>query len=133
MSTLALPPMEYVTPEVLRVDVHRPATGRYDHDYGLAVAMAMVASLVRRPIADHLLFLGDVGLDGSVGNVLAARVDRLNDAINAFEIETPLTVVCAPDTAAWVNASSTVTVAKAATLADVTSTVWPGVALVPRQ
>jgi predicted ATP-dependent serine protease len=83
MSALALDAMEYVTPEVLRVDVHRPDAGRYEHDYGLAVAVAMVSSLVRRPVADHLLFLGDVDLHGRLGNVLAARVDRLNDAINA--------------------------------------------------
>jgi hypothetical protein len=50
----------------------------------------------------------------------------LNDAIKSYHIETPVKIVCAPDTAVWIDASSTVVVAPARTLADAITAVWPG-------
>jgi predicted ATP-dependent serine protease len=131
-SVLALPNMDGVTAEVLRVDVHRPDAGRYHHDYGLALAVAMVSSLARKRLRDDLLFLGDVDLESRVQEVAAERVDALNAAVAKFEIETPVTIVCAPGTATWVNASSTVLVVPAWTLADAVAAVWPGIQLQPR-
>jgi predicted ATP-dependent serine protease len=131
-SVLALPSMEGVTADVLRVDVHRPDAGKYHHDYGLALAVAMVSSLVRKSIGEQLLFLGDVDLQERIRDVAAKRVDRLNEAVASFEIETPLRIICAPETAAWLNASSTVVVAPALTLADAVAAVWPGSELLPR-
>jgi predicted ATP-dependent serine protease len=92
----------------------------------------MVSSLARKRLRDELLFLGDLDLEGRVQNVAAERVDALNAAVAKFDIETPVTIVCAPDTATWVNASSTVVVAPARTLADAVAAVWPGIELQPR-
>ena len=131
-SVLALKPFEYVTPEILRVDIHRPDTGRYRHDYGLALSVAIVSSLSRRPLADDLLFVGDLDLQGRLCDIAAKRVDQINDAVAAFQIETPLKIVCAPQTATWINASSTVAVIPAVTLENVVAAVWPGVVLQPR-
>jgi predicted ATP-dependent serine protease len=129
---LALPPMRQVTEDLLRADVHRPSSGRYQDDYGLALAFAMTASLTRSRLREDLLFLGDVDLRGRVQDVSAKRVDQLNDAIDAFEVETPVRIICAPQTATWINASSTVVVLRAQTLAEATQAVWPRTELCPR-
>jgi predicted ATP-dependent serine protease len=131
-TVLALPSVEGVPAHALRVDVHRPDAGKYHHDYGLALAVAMISSLARKPIGEQLIFLGDVDLQGRVRDVAAKQVDRLNEAVASFEIETPLKIVCAPDTAVWLNASSTVVVVPARTLADAVAAVWPGIELQPR-
>jgi predicted ATP-dependent serine protease len=125
-SVLKLSICRDTEPFMLRVDVHRANEGRYRHDYGLALAMAMVSSLTQQPLAPQLLFLGDVDLHGNVQDVSAETIDRLNEAINAFEIETPLRVVLAPASARWVNASSTVKVLPAPTLATAVAAAWPG-------
>lgn len=123
---LELAMFDGIETRMLQVDVHRGDTGRYRHDYGLALAMAMVSSLVKKPIAPEILLLGDVDLRGNVRDVPAKVIDRLNDAINAFEIETPLVVVLSPDSATWVNASSTVNVLPVATLTAAVAAVWSG-------
>jgi predicted ATP-dependent serine protease len=128
-SVLALPQMEGSAADLLRVDVHRPDAGRYQHDYGLSLAIAMVASLHRKSIGEDILFLGDLDLDGRVRSITAKKVDRLNDAVAAYEIETPLRIVCSPETATWVQASSTVVVTPALTLAEAVAAVWPGATL----
>jgi len=125
-AVLELAMLKGIEPRMLQVDVHRGDTGRYRHDYGLALAMAMVSSLVKKPIAPEILLLGDVDLCGNVRDVPARVIDRLNDAINAFEIETPLTVILATDSATWVNGSSTVQVLSVPTLTAAVAAVWPG-------
>jgi predicted ATP-dependent serine protease len=125
-SVLSLEQMEHVSADYLRVDVHRPDAGRWQHDYGLSLGMAIAASLFRKSVGPNLLFLGDLDLQGRVGAISPKRVDRLNDALAAFEIETPVLIVCAPETATWVNSSSTVVVVPARTLADAVAAAWPG-------
>lgn len=131
-AVLRLPAMERVEQRHLRVDLHRDDGGRWSHHYGLAVAAALVSSLARRPVpADHLL-VGDLDLRGGVRDVPPAVVDAFNAAVEAFAVETPLTVLLAPDSAAWVRSSSTVRVVPCRTLADVAAAVWPNVSLVPQ-
>jgi predicted ATP-dependent serine protease len=125
-SVLALPLMENATPEVMRVDVHRPDPLKYHNDYSLALAIAMVSSLTGRCVKEEMLFLGNVDLQHRVQDVDSDRIDRLNDAISAFEVESPVTIICSPEAAQWINQSSTVTVRPARTLADAVAAAWPG-------
>ncbi len=129
---LALQQMQGVSEEILRVDVHRPESGRYQDDFGLALALAMVASMTKKRIRDELLLVGDVDLAGRIQPACTERVDRLNQAIAAFDVETPVTIICAPETATWINSSSTVTVMPVRTLSEAVEAVWPGVELQPR-
>ncbi len=129
---LALHQMQGIGEEMLRVDVLRPESGRYHDDFGLALAVAMVASMTKKRIDDQLLLVGDVDLAGHIQPASTEQVDRLNQAINAFQIETPVTIVCAPASATWINSSSTVTVIPVRTLAEAVEAVWPGVELQPR-
>jgi len=129
---LALRQMQGICEEMLRVDVLRPESGRYHDDFGLALAVAMVASMTRKRIDDQLLLVGDVDLAGNIQPASTEHVDRLNQAIDAFQVETPVTVICAPESATWINSSSTVTVMAVRTLAEAVEAVWPGVELQPR-
>lgn len=113
----------------LHLDVLRAEEGKYRGQFGLAMAVAMASALGRQPVPAGHLFLGDVGLAGEVLDVRASVVDALNDAISDFSIETPLTVLLATDSAAWVNGSSTVHVEPVRSLADVVRAVWPAVNL----
>jgi predicted ATP-dependent serine protease len=125
-SVLALPVMENATPELMRVEIHRPDPSKYHNDYSLGVAIAMVSSLIRRGVGEEMLFLGNVDLQDRIQEVDPDRIDRLNDAINRFEIEIPVTIVCCPEAATWVNSSSTVVVRPAHTLAEAVAAAWPG-------
>jgi predicted ATP-dependent serine protease len=129
---LALCQMQGIGEEMLRVDVLRPESGRYHDDFGLALAVAMVASITRKQIGEQLLLVGDVDLAGNIQPASTEHVDCLNKAISAFEVETPVTVVCAPESATWINSSSTVRVIPVRTLAEAVEAVWPGVDLQPR-
>jgi predicted ATP-dependent serine protease len=124
--------MEGIAEDFLRIDVHRPESGPYQDDYGLALVMAMVASLTRKMIGDEWLLVGDVDLAGRIQPASTERVDRLNQAVDAFEVETPVTILCAPETATWVNSSSTVTVLPVRTISEAVEAVWPGAKLQPR-
>jgi hypothetical protein len=129
---LALPQMEGIAEDFLRIDVHRPESGPYQDDYGLALVMAMVASMTRKAIGDEWLLVGDLDLAGRVQAARTDRVDCLNQAIDAFEVESPVKILCAPETAIWVNSSSTVTVLPVRTLPEAVGAVWPGAKLQPR-
>jgi hypothetical protein len=131
-NVLALRPMQGIGEEMLRVDVLRPESGRYHDDFGLALAVAMVASMTRKRIGDQLLLVGDVDLAGNIQPASTEHVDGLNQAIDAFQVESPVTILCAPESATWINSSSTVTVIPARTLAEAVEAVWPGVELQPR-
>lgn len=115
----------------LHLDVHRPDDGRYRNQFGLALAVAMISALSRKPVPEAHLFLGDLDLHGQVIDVGAKLVDSLNEAIAEYTIETPLKIVLARESATWVNASSTVKVLPVKTLVDVVAAVWPGVNLQP--
>ena len=131
-SVLRLRSFEGVEQRQLRVDIHREDAGRWCHHYGLAVAVAMISSIARRPIPAQHLFAGDVDLHGHSRDVAPGIVDALNDAIETFAIETPVTVVLAPDSATWMQSSSTVRVIAARTLSDVAAAVWPNTNLTPQ-
>ena len=131
-SVLRLRSFEGVEQRQLRVDIHREDAGRWCHHYGLAVAVAMISSIARRPIPVQHLFAGDVDLNGHIRDVAPGVVDALNEAIEAFAIETPVTVVLAADSATWMQSSSTVRVIAARTLSDVAAAVWPNTNLTPQ-
>lgn len=130
-TVLALPPFAPIPPRYIRLDVRRGDEGRWRHQYGLALALAIASALGRRPIPSTHLFLGDVDLLGNVAEVPSRMVDFLNDAIDQYAIPTPLVVVLAPDGAPWVRSSSLVKVLPVNTLARVVEAVWPGMELRP--
>jgi hypothetical protein len=121
-----------VEQQQLRVDLHRDDLGRWSHDYGLALAMSMVSSLTRRSIAANTLFLGDIDLGGGVRDVAPDLVDALNESIASFVVETPVTLLLAPSSAAWVRSSSTVRVIPCRTLVHAVAAAWPNVLLAPQ-
>jgi hypothetical protein len=132
-SVLRLPVMQSsaVEADQLRVDLHRDDSGRWCHHYGLATAMAMVSSLVRRAVPSEMLFGGDVDLGGGIRDVTAPIIDGLNDAIDTFAVETPITVVLAPDSATWLRTSSTVRANSCRSLVHAVASVWPNTAMIP--
>ena len=118
-----------VEPSQLRVDLHRADAGRWEHHYGLALGVAMVSSLANAAVPANVVLLGDLDLHGNVCEVQPRVVDAVNDAIDAYRIETPLTAVLAPDGAAWVRSSPVVRVAACRTLADAVAATWPRMCL----
>lgn len=130
-SVLRLPAMtdSGIESRNLRVDLHREDSGRWQHHYGLALAISMVSSLANTPVPSNVLLLGDIDLHGQVRDVPSATVDALNDAIDAFRVETPVTVVLARDSAVWVRSASTVRVYPCRTLADAIAATWHGKSL----
>jgi predicted ATP-dependent serine protease len=93
--------------------------------------MAMVSSLVRRAVPSEMLFVGDVDLGGGIRDVTAPIIDGLNDAIDTFAVETPITVVLAPDSATWLRTSSTVRANSCRSLVHAVASVWPNTAMIP--
>jgi hypothetical protein len=132
-AAFRLPAMQSAAVEAdqIRVDLHRDDSGRWCHHYGLATAIAMVSSLVRRAVPPEMLFLGDVDLGGGIRDVAAPIIDGLNDAIENFAIETPITVVLAPDSATWLRTSSTVRAIPCRSLAQAVASVWSNTTLIP--
>lgn len=126
VSVLALECFAGLQPQFLRVDVYRSDQWQYSNDCGLAVAIALIASMTQRPVPPSLLLVGDIDLHGRAQNMSPQSIDSLNKAIANFTIESPVTVVLAADSAVWVNASSTVRVVPAITLADAVEATWPG-------
>jgi predicted ATP-dependent serine protease len=119
------PYVDKVPPDRLRLDVHRDDEGRYRHPYGLALAVAMISTLSHKIVPAAHVFVGDLDLRGHLRDVSPKLVDDLNDAIADFRIAAPVTVVLAPDSAAWVQSSSTVRVKAARTLAEAVLATWP--------
>jgi hypothetical protein len=78
-----------------------------------------------------MLFLGDVDLGGGIRDVAASVIDGLNDAIETFAIETPITVVLAPDSATWLRTSSTVRAIPCRSLTQAIASVWQNTTLIP--
>lgn len=131
-TVLKLPFFETVQSSQLRVDVHRADSARWMHFYGLALAMGMVSSLTRRPIPSQHLLIGDVDLGGNVRDVWSDWVDCINEAIEKFDIESPVTLLLAPDSARWIKASSTTRVVPCAHIRDAVAALWPNQQLFPQ-
>lgn len=98
---------------------------RHQRRYGLALTLAMSAAFLNRPIPPNYLYLGEVDLDRNVRGVSPKHVTELLKAIDAGEIQTPLTVFAPGSVARGLDGGAGLTVIRCDTLADALLGTWP--------
>jgi predicted ATP-dependent serine protease len=95
---------------------------------GLGLCMAIVSTLLRSPIAESNLFVGEVDLRRMVRAPRPALIAELAAAAQSGELGSPLRIVCPPSVAsALENAGASAEVVKTESLDDAIRMTWTSI------
>jgi hypothetical protein len=98
--------------------------------FGLPLAIALVASYIRKPLPTDALYLGEVDLFRKVLDLPIELLQALCSALDAGDVPTPLKLYVPPSAVAHLpRPNGRVQVESCAMLEDVISKTWPDVQL----
>jgi DNA repair protein RadA/Sms len=102
-----------------------PSDGRYSTVLGMALCIALVGSLLQRPIPKHQVFLGEIDLARSVRNLPDLLLTELAQSLSDGTLEVPMRLVVPRSAVAYLPQMKGVEVVPCGTLDDAITHTFP--------
>ena len=107
------------------INCRLPGSAQYNPILGLPLCIAMIGSYLQRSVPENNIYIGEIDLFRNVRAIAPAISQSLKTALDAGDIDTPVTLFVHPLTAAEFTASESVRVVPCDTLESAIFQTWP--------
>ncbi len=107
------------------VNCRLPGNGQYNPILGLPLCMALIASYLQKAVPGRNIYIGEIDLFRNVRAITPSITQSLKAALDAEDIDTPMTLFLHPLSAAEFTPSESVRVVPCDTLESAVFQTWP--------